>query len=108
MEYLTLGIQEKCEGENRGDGTATLPPFTSYIFAGSNSGKLEPKGSCNSGLTGNKLHCAYCAINWSTSTKATIASTIGTAASPKSNQRRSQLLVRYRLEVKNVKIWKKE
>ena len=56
---------------------------TPFIFqkkdtsSGSNVGN---KGSCKSKFTGNRLHCAYCAINWSTSTKATTASTMGTAA----------------------------
>ena len=56
--------------------------YKAAAFCGcSNStGEAVRRGSCSSGFIGNKWHCAYCAINWSTRTKATIASTIGTAA----------------------------
>ncbi|OMO81257.1 putative pectinesterase/pectinesterase inhibitor 51 protein [Corchorus olitorius] len=97
MEYLTL-VSRKFELIMMEMlQQPLLPPFRikPYIFAGSRFGKLMLKGSCNSGLMGNKLHCACCAINWSTSTRATMASTIGTAASAQDNPK---LLVRSCLE----------
>ena len=56
--------------------------YKAAAFCGcsSSTGEAVRRGSCSSGFIGNKWHCAYCAINWSTRTKATIASTIGTAA----------------------------
>lgn len=62
--------------------THLCTPFRVLQKGTSAGSEMGTKGSWKSKFTGNILHWAICAINWSTRTKATIASTMGTAAGP--------------------------